>query len=839
MRLINAGSPVARAAPDKSPAGDRFVTSLGPVAERRDGAWVLDLTGLPLLHGLTVLSRALGDLVLGQTRGDRIDVAIGRAVVARENPELLQVLGVTTVKVCAERETMGSIAEHPEAFQDHLRALFGTLQREPYRAALFPPAGVESRALVFTFAFDESSPERTCRFVLERLPSPARAGECSLRITVEDPRGRRLALDSMPHVRVDSRDVAGRTFIAGSTRIAQTWREGVRREAERGRRAFVEVKKAHVHVFTQFARAGFGGIEQVSISWSDGLVGRILEREPSELDHLLKLALVALEDREIRRVLAASEIVRIVFDDTAVDLDRSQFGRVLNISLGQPRTRLDVRAFLRRMPVTTRVVAGGGGQPLAGIRIFLVHHITAEILGFIAALRDLGCRDLVTLFVAYSGEAPASYLGPLLDLPPAECRFLALTNVPDEGSVEGRYKLSAQYSRIEDETKLAQALVRRRMRYFEAMQTVAVREFMRPFLDGGKAGQRCLIVEDGGYLAPLLNRALLEGWTVRKLLSDADPGSQDDRPLAEVLGGRLIGSVEHTRNGHDRLAAVEKERGTLALPAFSIAVSRLKSGEEAREVACSLLNAVENALNAGGRILSRRHCLVLGSRGAIGLCLMDYLRDRLRGRGGDVYGADLRVDPGAPFGRGCQERRSFADLPQEWRRRIDLVIGVTGRDALRASDVEEWLLESEAVELVLASGSTKTDEFAGVSAWLDELLRAPAACVGGQPVAIARETMADPLTGRSLGQRCRVTIGVGPAEVTRDLVLLANLTPVNFMFYGVPTEMIDGVLAQLLGAALGLVRRTAAGEVVPPRLAAVDHEITPEGEPLRGRVAVA
>ena len=68
----------------------------------------------------------------------------------------------------------------------------------------------------------------------------------------------------------------------------------------------------------------------------------------------------------------------------------------------------------------------------------------------------------------------------------------------------------------------------------------------------------------------------------------------------------------------------------------------------------------------------------------------------------------------------------------------------------------------------------------------------------------------------------------------KTVFFLAHLTPVNFLYYGVPTELIDEVLAQLLSCSLGLVRR-AAGEALSPRLHAVDRDIDPEGRALPNR----
>lgn len=61
----------------------RYATSLGPQLEWRDGAWGLDLATLPILHGLSVLSRALAEMVVGHARADRYDVAVERRLRAR------------------------------------------------------------------------------------------------------------------------------------------------------------------------------------------------------------------------------------------------------------------------------------------------------------------------------------------------------------------------------------------------------------------------------------------------------------------------------------------------------------------------------------------------------------------------------------------------------------------------------------------------------------------------------------------------------------------------------------------------------------------------------------
>lgn len=795
-----------------------FETSLGRDLVHRGSVWELDLTDLPIFHGLSVLSRALGEMVIAQAGTDRVDVAVEREVRPSENPELRDELGVQLVKLCAEHAHIAAVLEHPEHLQDHLRTILGTLQRPHYRDALMAE---DAAALVFDLTF----PKLACRFVLERVAASQR-GRCFLRITVEDCAGRRLDLASVRHERVV--DLDRRVFIAGSTRIAQTLADGIRREAERGRRSFDELRRAHDHLFHQFAKAGLDGYRRVHVSWGDAFVPQILEADPTRLTHLLKRVLLALEDRRVRATIAGGGTVRVVDEEHSVWVDESQLGRVLELSLGRRRERVDLAHFLERMPATTRVVQDARGarrqRPLAGVSVFLVHHMTAEVLGLIAALRELGCRDLVCVFVQYAGDPPGSYLGPLLELPQDEFHAFALTNVPEEGSVEGHYKLSTQYSQAGYETELVAALSDRPRHWFAAMQALVVPAFLRQLERARGSGRVCAIIEDGGYLAPLLHRGCVEGRRVADLVGAP---TRDDRPLRTALDGVLLGSVEHTRNGFDRLAALERELGRLAFPSVSIAVSRLKLDVESREVAVSVLNAIENVLHARGRILSRRRCLVLGSRGSIGTRLVAALEHRLDGGVAQLAGVDLRAgDPGALH----HETVRYRELPADVRLDTDLVIGVTGTSVLDADDLEEWLVHGRRPELWLASGSTKTVEFAAVAEWLERLLDGPPPTIGGRQVAIERHEVRDPLTGRVFAHRF-VFRFPGDGRL-RELVLLANLMPVNFMFYGVPTELIDEVLAELLGTSLGLCRRARDGDL-PCRLLAVDRDVDARGEPLR------
>lgn len=794
----------------------RIETSLGPSLVREDAHWTLELAKLPILHGLSVLSRALAEMIVGQARSDRIDVSAERRLRPRENPELLEQFGIDLVKVSAEHETIEAIAAGPEVFEHRLRALLGSLQRARYREALLPADRTLSRALVAEFG----EAQARCRFVLEHVVARGETGRGSFRITIEGCAGRRLDLTSIPHVRIE--DVEERHFIAGSTRIAQTWTEALRREAERGRRSFFEQRDPHSHLFKQLDQAGLRSLQKVSIQWAESVLPFLLESEPGEISELLKRVLLALEDRGVRRLLEAREVVRVDGGAVPVYLDVAQLGRVLELSLGQRRTRADVDAFLARMPGLAAITArDAGSPPLAGVRVFLVHHMTGEIVGTIAALRALGCTDLACLFITYAGEPPASYLDAVLDLPSDEFRSLALVNVPTPGHIEGHYRLSTQYSRLDEAEAIARALHGRDDRYLDAMRAAAVVPFLAQLARAEAAGDRCLLIEDGGYLGPVLHDGALRGLSVVAFARELGHEVDDARPLAEVLDARVIGTVEHTRNGFDKLADVERRHGRMALPAFSIAISRLKRVVESKEVATSILNAVETVLHAEGRILARRRALVLGSRGAIGAELCKALAPRLEDGAKGLCGVDLRAERGERL-----EARTLAELPAECWLRTDLVIGVTGDSVLSGGDLERWLLHGECDQLVLASGSTKKVEFRGLMQWFDALLAQPEPRVGGESVTVGVEELLDPRTARVYGHRWRLRFA--PGSRARTVLALGNLTPINFLFYGVATELIDEVLAQLLSASLGLVRR--AGETaLPKRLLAVDRDIDADG----------
>jgi hypothetical protein len=566
--------------------------------------------------------------------------------------------------------------------------------------------------------------------------------------------------------------------------------------------------------------------------------------EPDQLSAIFKKILLLMEDHTVRNLLEDGETIRVDFGDTYCHLDLSQLGRSFWISFGHRRRSLDIDGYLHRMPPLEEVVARCANErPLEGVNVLLIHHVTAEVLGFIAALRKLGAGNVFTLFVHYGESVPSDFLEALLDLDQNRFRCHSLNNVEDPLSVEGYFVLSPRFSGLDDLQDLDERLHQIRPGYMEAMVETAVRIFLEMLVRTASEGDRCLIIEDGGYLTPVLSRRARAGTSLRELLEENEvavpKGAEPvmELGLTEALDRWVIGTVEHTKNGLDRLEAVLEEQGQLARPCFSIAVSKLKVTEEASEVAASILSAIESVLHAQGRVLSMRRPAVIGARGAIGRHLVSQLRSRcdqpeLR----PCLEVDTRSEGLPAGGRPEAFAPRFRDLPREMLLAVDLVIGVTGHPAFIWEDMELLLAEGEASSYYLVSGSTKTVEFMNVSDGLEDLLKVRNPTVRGIPCRIEGQEFHDPQTGKLLSRTYRFAFKgehrEDGKEIEKEICFLGNLMPINFLYYGVPGEVMGLVLSELLRCSLGLVRGVAAGRVPGNSVLAVDRDIDVDGHPL-------
>lgn len=84
---------------------------------------------------------------------------------------------------------------------------------------------------------------------------------------------------------------------------------------------------------------------------------------------------------------------------------------------------------------------------------------------------------------------------------------------------------------------------------------------------------------------------------------------------------------------------------------------------------------------------------------------------------------------------------------------IDLLIGVTGESIISPKTWESWILNSKHKQLFIASGSTKTVEFADFIKWINELNLSENPKLSGEDLTISFHRILDPQTQMDLGSR--------------------------------------------------------------------------------------
>jgi hypothetical protein len=226
--------------------------------------------------------------------------------------------------------------------------------------------------------------------------------------------------------------------------------------------------------------------------------------------------------------------------------------------------------------------------------------------------------------------------------------------------------------------------------------------------------------------------------------------------------------------------------------------------------------------------------MVLGSHGAIGKYLMDHLSNRI---GNDslsgvdvVFGKETVVNKNSNNTIDIQNHRpdyahaeKIEKLPENILYKTDIFLGVVGRSIMHSPVLEKIILKSEKSDLFFVSGSTKTAEFTDLSEYLRNLQVSDNPAVGGIPVRIQIDPIRDPQTSVIQGSCVKIIFSENKSV---NLHLLGGLTPINFLYYGVPTETMDPVLAQLLQLSGGFIKNHESGVSYKPMLHAIDYEIT-------------
>lgn len=539
---------------------------------------------------------------------------------------------------------------------------------------------------------------------------------------------------------------------------------------------------------------------------------------------------------------------------------------------GGTKSQFKVDDYVHNMPAVGGLVEAakeiGDPKPFANTSILMIQHITAEVLGCISALRSLGCKDLTTVFVGYNADAEKAYRPDLLDLPDDEsrCFILANSTTTSTDQAQGVYSVKRDFTILPEAEKvkmqydqLDKVMKEHNMTFIQAMRCLCMGTFFKQLARSSAEGRELIVLEDGGYITPILNQSASDGLTVAEVRKqhfcpvdeETDSKLGDTLQMSDVLkNNRVVGTVEYTRNGYDHDVDTQNAYGgKLFIPNMAVAVSFKKTQIEASGVAESCLNAITSAMYSYGMVLKHRDALVIGSRGNIGRWFIRSLHARLDRRGLDstekpkVIGCDIKVghkqgtapiptwqkrddEPSLPD---IEERASYNDFDQTRLHDLDLVIGITGgptpgHQTMSREHLIDWLANGKKDTIFIASGSTKTDEFPDLLAWVNEALEASSVNLLGRESTIAKMDLRDALSKRSFGARYQFVINGknGAKAQTKNVIFLNNLMPINFLFFGVPTEIIDQTLAQLLSVTANLHRQ--APKIDMPRVFAIDYD---------------
>lgn len=773
-------------------------TSLGPtLQEVEEGLWEIDLTNLRIFFGLSILSRTIGEEIGNLLQSLPGDLAFTYKINPNINHELVD-MHIQHVQVFARAGILKDWVLFREEFEENLRFVFGSFQQQSIAKKIHPefygedPNRNSSIALLFPFDTEFVHPSGYY-ILMERVQSQNRIGDFFIRITIDSREDGCLNLANIHHEVIS--DVHSRTYIAGASKISESLSNGIINVAQKGETFYEEENSHFSKVFSQIEKTPLGKLSNINFYWEEQYRNLILSSDPSVSLSILKKLFLLLEDSSASKKIKEGNTLRAIIGRTSVYVDLSRLDRVLNFSFNQKRTLVDSSFYLKRMPILEKIANGKGHQyNFEGIHIFLIHHITSEIISLIETFRRLKANSLNVAFVKYGGNIPPIYLDILLDIP-TESFYMAGLEFKLTKNNTPYYGVSPLYSDFQKHVSFRHKLEEAKMGFFDAMRQLAMYLFLNQLLLIVEKDEKMILIEDGGYVAPILNERALDGISFGDVLTEfwveGKSTSLQNKSFSEILKTHVIGSVEHTRNGYDRLTKVKKEKQNLFLPAYSIAISTEKTLEESKEVARSIINAIENTLHGIGKVLSKRKVLLLGAKGNIGGFLKKYLiGGSLHESNLDILEVDRKFDKDSNF-----EKQSFHSITEYEFANIDLVIGVTGESILEPKDFETWILKSEHNQLFLASGSTKTVEFSNFIQWTNELNSSETPKLNGKDVKISFHRILDPQTQMDLGSK--ILFQVPDLQLEKEIYLISDGSPVNFLFFGVPTESMDPIISQL------------------------------------------
>lgn len=410
--------------------------------------------------------------------------------------------------------------------------------------------------------------------------------------------------------------------------------------------------------------------------------------------------------------------------------------------------------------------------------------------------------------------------------------------------------------------------------FLDAQRSISIYNFLVALAKGIREKKSVFVWEDGGYLNPVIDETIesnssLAEFRAKYMVPDDEKTDtiiqEAFASFTDCLKEVFIGSVELTRNGYDMSAQIG-ERRPMNTNFFSIAASYEKIMLEGDSIVLACLDALSQVLYSTGVSLRNRNVLIMGARGNLGRLSAKHLTDLLGNSEEQLWCCDVKVDwekpePGSipkwaewsasdkPIENVVSEVSAYKNLPDEDKYKLDVILGWTGGpktatvggktvryQTIDGEDIADWLTKGhEKAQLYLVSGSTKTIEFSDVLLWLEELINTPeqdrkingirldefAADVIPDELSIAAVAQVWPddnppkVIQRNFGTCFTFSFVQDGKKVKKTLYLVNNTMPVNFMFYGTPTEIMDMTYSQVTSCAVAMVKNRGNVGIYP------------------------
>jgi len=799
---------------------DRILSLDIPVVKRSDELFSINLNEIIIFDGVENIVSKLLDEVRESCFFGQSDVSVNFNVEKDSCPQFYEA-GIHKIFFYSLIENLEQLPVLYKSMVNHLRYIFNALQSPGINKGLFAPNAIAEQpmSLLFPFNREVDDDETGLHYLIERVP-----GSHFLRITAEELDHSRLNLRRINHRIVSNIelienffDLRQNAFVIHSSMINRCYDN---------RMSYKDSGLQLAELLGFLKATGYATLREITVNWPRAVANELLSGNTQPWYDVIIRMLLILSDSTTLELLSSEKTIEVSFCDSKSFITLTQRGRNLQIDLQEKMLVSGLNEYLLKMERLHKTVEDSACFPDA-CHVIFIHHFTAETLAVLGAFDKMQIHTVDTLWVKYSGSVPSKYLETILSLPESVYRFYGLQQVSGRHT-KTKFCLSDRYSSIDELTGLQWWLDMGEFEFFPAMQRVAMHLFLNAITNGENT--RIVIAEDGGYLAPLVNRLALEKHTVGEVFEQFgyENGLLQEKlkvlEFGEWISPLYCGSVEHTRNGYDALKEVENTFSKLAFPACSLAISNYKVNDESVEVAYSCLNAIENILGGQGFVLSSRNALVLGSLGAIGIQTMNILSHRL-GKN-NLAGVDIRTDETQNYL--WKQVATPSEIDAEILKSIDLIFGVVGRSILDVSFFEELILHTQRNTIFLASGSTKRFEFIDFLDWTEKLLASQNPMVGKFPVIVTSSIVEDPQTSSLQGTVVSFNLVIEGRNKRVDFYVLSNGMPVNFQYYGVARETMDLVMTEFVS--LVNVISQAKEKQLPAKVLALDHDINLNGE---------